>query len=131
MNTAYFLNLVAQKVFIGTGNLPGAYYLALSKNASGQTVSEPSASYGYARQPLTLSMLSGADGVATNQSAIDFPEATGGSWETVKSFAIYDSAARGTGNLLMYGSLDPARSVTAGTRLTIKENDLRLSVSNP
>ena len=66
-------------------------------------------------------------GVVTNDAAVDFDESTQ-SWGTVTHFAIFDSEAVGSGNLLMYGPLSTARSVEAATIMTIRKNFLNLSV---
>ena len=132
MNTNYFLNRVADNVFRGdaTPAIPTSYYIGLSTtepDVSGGNVTEPSTGAGYAR--VLLSNLSeAANGLVTNNAAINFNESTN-SWGTVTHFVIFD--AESSGNLLMYGALTQPRTVETATIMTIKENFLKLSVSNP
>lgn len=134
MNTKYFLNLVAGNVFRSkeTPAIPAKYYIGLSKTApdvTGDNVSEPETSAGYARVELT-SLGEPVDGLVTNQQAINFNESTNG-WGTVTHFVVYDSDEVGAGNLLMYGELTTPRTVETATIMTIKEGYLKLSVQNP
>lgn len=134
MNTNYFLNCVAGNVFnsLTSPALPTTYYIGLSSsapNVGGSGVTEPSVDAGYARVRLT-SLSEPADGVVTNEQAINFNESTA-SWGTITHFVIYDSPNAGEGNLLMYGALSTPRSVEISTIMTIKERYLSLSVQNP
>lgn len=134
MNTKYFLNLVAGNVFRSkeTPAIPTKYYLGLSTSApdtNGSNVTEPSSSAGYARVELA-SLGEPADGLVTNQQAINFNESTSG-WGTITHFVVYDAEGVGAGNLLMYGELTTPRTVETATIMTIKENYLKLSVQNP
>ena len=134
MNTTYFLNLVSGNVFGSqkTPAIPTKYYLGLSSaapNLDGSGVVEPEEGTGYARVELT-SLSAPLNGVVTNTAAIDFAESTA-EWGTMTHFVIYDSAAVGEGNLLMYGQLSTPRSVEASTIMTIKEGYLNLSAQNP
>lgn len=132
MNTTYFLNCVAGNVF-GTKvspATPDAYYIGLSStapNMDGENVSEPNALAGYFRVELT-DLSEPANGVITNNSAINFEESTA-SWGTITHFVIFDASTGG--NLLMYGELSTPRSVEPATIMTIKQGFLKLSVQNP
>ncbi len=134
MNTQYFLNLVAGNVF-GTDTspaIPTDYYIGLSTTAptaAGTNVTEPAAAGGYARVRLE-SLSEPANGVVTNEAAISFPESTA-AWGTVTHFVVYDSANRGSGNLLMFGTLTTPRVVEAATFMTIKAGFLNLSILDP
>lgn len=134
MNTTYFLNLTAGNIFGSQTNpaIPSTYYIGLSTTAptlAGGNVTEPSTSYGYSRVALT-SLSEPSDGVVTNESVISWDESTD-SWGTITYFVIYDSADVGSGNLLMYGALETARTVEAETVMTIKSGYLSLTVQNP
>ena len=134
MNTTYFLNQVAGNLFKTktTPAMPSVFYIGLSSTApsiDGTNVDEPSASAGYARVKLT-SLSEPTNGVVTNESAINFNESTS-SWGTITHFVIFDAEDVDTGNLLMYGTLSTPRAVEAATIMTIKENYLKLSVTNP
>ena len=134
MNTAYFLNCVAGNLF-GTKTtpaIPDTYYIGLSTTAptaAGANVTEPDAAAGYARVAL-VSLSEPSAGVVTNSQAITFDESTA-NWGTVTHFVIYDTAERGSGNLLMYGQLSTARVVETATIMTIKAGYLKLSVQDP
>lgn len=134
MNTNYFLNCVAGNVFQTKTSpaIPTAYYIGLSTTApavDGTGVNEPSIDAGYSRVPLT-SLSEPVDGLITNTLAINFDESTA-SWGTITHFVIYDAAGADSGNLLMFGALSTPRAVEADTIMTIKENYLKLSVTNP
>lgn len=134
MNTNYFLNCVAGNVFQTKTSpaVPSKYYIGLSTTApsvDGTGFNEPSADAGYARVELT-SLSEPTDGLVTNTLAINFDESTA-SWGTITHFVIFDDGAVDSGNLLMYGALSTPRAVEAATIMTIKENYLKLSVTNP
>lgn len=132
MNSTYFLNCVSGNVFNTKADpaLPTTYYLGLSTtapDAEGGNVSEPGSGSGYARVQLTnLSEPTG--GKITNSQSISFNESTS-SWGVVTHYVIYDALTGG--NLLMYGELDPPRTVDPATIMTIKDGYLELSVLNP
>lgn len=133
MNTNYFLSCVAGNIFHTRTSpaVPSSYYIGLSTtapNTDGTGYSEPSSDAGYGRVKLT-SLSEPADGLVTNTAAVSFAESTA-SWGTVTHFVIFDEAAVGSGNLLMYGTLSTPRTVEAETTILIKENYLRLSVTN-
>lgn len=133
MITSYFLNLVAGNVF-QTKKMPAIptkYYIGLSTTApaiGGTGVNEPPTDAGYTRVELA-SLSEPADGVVTNTAAINFNESTA-SWGNITHFVIFDSAAVGSGNLLMYGELSTPRSVEGETIMSIREGYLRLSAQN-
>lgn len=134
MNTTYFLNCIAGNIFRTktTPAIPTQYYIGLSTsapNASGGNVTEPPASAGYARVALT-GMGAPTAGVVTNEQAITFDESTA-SWGQITHFVIYDSGTRGSGNLLMYGTLSTPRTVEPATIMTIRAGYLKLSVQDP
>lgn len=132
MNTTYFLNCAAGNIFKTETSpaLPNEFYLGLSTtapNAGGTGFSEPDASAGYSRVKLD-NLSAPENGVVSNSTDINFPESTA-SWGTVNYFVIFD--AKNSGNLLMYGALNTARSVEPETVMTIKSGYLKLSVQNP
>lgn len=134
MNTNYFLSCVAGNVFQTKKSpaVPSEYYIGLSTtapNIEGSGYNEPSTDAGYKRVKLT-SLSEPTDGLVTNTLAINFDESTA-SWGTVTHFVIFDTGTVDAGNLLMYGALSTPRAVEAATIMTIKENYLKLSVTNP
>ena len=131
MNTTYFKNCVAGNVFQAktTPALPTEYYIGLSSTppaADGTGVTEPSTGAGYARVKLE-SLSEPVDGVTSNTDRISFNESTA-AWSTIPYFVVYDSAAVGEGNLLMFEALDVQRSIEQGTILSFKPGTLVLSV---
>lgn len=91
---------------------------ALPTDAStGATIVEVPNSGSYARvavNPLDANWAAvGVGGVTSNVAAITFATATG-SWGTVNSIAICDSATWGAGNMLLYGALTTPQTVTSG-----------------
>ena len=132
MNTTYFLNCVAGNLFQSKTSpaMPTEYYVGLSSTApaaDGTGVTEPESSLGYSR--VKLSYLSEPNnGVVTNTSALSFEESTG-AWGTMTHYVIYDSKTGG--NLLIYGALDPARTVEASVIMTAKADSIKLTLQNP
>lgn len=131
MNTTYFLNTVAGNLFLSDTStpLPDAYYLGLSTtapSADGTGVTEPSSSAGYRRVEIT-DLSAPVSGVVTSTIDIEFPESLD-DWGTISHYAVFDSETNG--NLLIYGSLQRARSMDEGSILTIRAGDLTFSVFN-
>lgn len=132
MNTTYFLNLVMGNVFKSktSPGIPSNMYLGLSTSAptaAGGNVTEPTSANGYARVQLA-SLSVPTNGVIKNSSAYAFPESTG-SWGTITHYVVFDAAT--SGNLLFYGALSSPRTVEANTNLTVKQNELTITLSNP
>lgn len=130
MNTKHFLNTIAGNVMNTQTSpiLPTKYYLGLSSTApavDGTNVTEP-AGGGYARIQLT-GLSAPTDGVVKNTTSLQFPESTS-TWGTVTHYAIYDAATEG--NLLMFGTLNKARTVDSEVAMIIKPNTLTLSITN-
>lgn len=105
--TNYLYNKTLEYL-IGNRNFTNApvFYVALSFNTSGSTVSEPSGN-GYSRVAVdnnSTNWSTNVDGVVSNISDISFEESTG-AWgaESIKSIAIYDALTNG--NLLYTGPL--------------------------
>lgn len=85
--------------------------------STGATITEVANSNGYARQtvnPLDAnwSAIISNNGTTSNAAAVTFPTATG-SWGTVTSVAICDSATWGAGNMLFYGDLNTSKTITS------------------
>lgn len=129
MNTTYFLNAVANQMFLEP---PSSiqFYLGLSKtepSLDGGGVTEPGANTGYIRTKIEhLSLLN--NGVVTNTSDIMFDESTA-EWGDMKYFVIFD--ALNAGNLLMFGKLSHIRRVEVATQVVVEAGTLNLCVTNP
>lgn len=95
----------------------GVFYISLhtaNPNETGSQTTSEAAYTSYARQSVARST-SGwtiASGVADNDSAITFPQATGGS-ETETHFGV-GSDSSGAGNLFLWGALTSSLAVSSG-----------------
>jgi hypothetical protein len=132
MNTTYFLNLVMGNIFRTQTSpaIPATYYVGLSTTTpviAGTGVTEPLTARAYARQSLASKLTVPAAGVIKNSAQIDFPESTG-DWGTITHYVVYDAATNG--NLLFFGALTQARTIEAQTIISIKANELQLTLSN-
>jgi hypothetical protein len=63
--------------------------------------------------------------VVDNANELTFAEATG-SWGTITHFALYDAAS--AGNLVIYGALTTARSISAATTLRFPATNLTFTL---
>lgn len=95
----------------------GVFYISLhtaNPNETGTQTTSEAAYTSYARQSVARSTSgwSVASGVADNDSAINFPAATGGS-ETETHFGI-GSDVSGAGNLFIWGALTASLAVSSG-----------------
>ena len=117
-----FTNIAAPNVGDASGLQPsataGSFYISLhtgnlADSDSAQTVNE-AAYTSYARKAVarSTSAWTVAAGVVDNDTAITFPQATGGS-ETETYMGI-GSALSGTGVLQMYGALTASLAVSSG-----------------
>lgn len=130
MCTNYFLNLVAGHVFKTKTStaLPTKFYLGLGNadpTVAGTAKSELSGG-GYKRIEIT-GLSEPTNGACKNTKALSFPESTGNQGRATYYY-IFDSLSGG--NLLMYGPLTDARTIEGKTVVTIKEQELVLSVVN-
>lgn len=95
----------------------GVFYISLhiaNPNETGTQTTSEAAYTSYARQSVARSTAGWtvAAGVADNDSAINFPAATGGS-ETETHFGI-GSDVSGAGNLFLWGALTAGLAVSSG-----------------
>lgn len=107
---------------------PAHLYLALCKAdpgeaATGSSITEPSGG-GYARQ-IADSWEAAAARAASNSTAIAFPAVTG-TWGTISHFALCDGLT--TGNVWIYGAVNPARIFFNGDNARVAKDDLDVSV---
>lgn len=132
MNTIYFLNQIMGNVFKTKTSpaLPSGFYLGLSTTAptpEGACTEPEAAGTGYSRVNITSLLDVPADGVVKNKSLISFPESTA-DWGTATHYVVYDASVGG--NLLFYGELGNSRAIEANTIVTIKPNELTITLSN-
>lgn len=123
----YFLNLIMGNVFGSktTPEIPSAYYVGLSSTNPQISVTEPVGN-GYTRVACS-DFTEPVDGVIKNSNTIFFPESTG-SWGTLSYYAVFSSAS--SSDVLFSGSLSPTRTIESGTSLAIKQNELKITLSN-
>lgn len=88
-----------------SGTWLALYTTAPTDSTAGTEVTNANA---YARQSVTFS--AAASGSASNSATVTWPAATG-SWGTVTSVAVVDSATYGAGNVIAYGNLSASQAV--------------------
>ena len=102
-------------------------YLGVSTSDPTETgggLSEPVGS-GYARIATDPADWERFMNVVDNANELTFAEATG-SWGTITHFALYDAAS--AGNLVIYGALTTARSISAATTLRFPATNLTFTL---
>lgn len=101
---------------------------------TGSTITEVANSNNYSRQTLNpadanwTDPSAGTQGETDNASAITFGPASG-SWGTITSFAICDSATYGAGNMLIYGDLDASKAIGNGDSFSFSTGNLNITLS--
>ena len=90
----------------------------------GNTGEELPFSNAYARQ--VVSFVAPVDGVSSNISAIEFPQATG-NWGTVGWVGILDASTGG--NLIAHSPLDVSKTIDTGDIFKIATGNLTITVS--
>jgi hypothetical protein len=100
--------------------------------STGATIVEVPNAFGYARKTFNPSTFNWGEPIADNgstrnNSVIAFPVASG-SWGTVTSVAICDSATWGEGNVLFYTDLTTPRVVTSGTYVSFGVSQLTIQI---
>jgi len=70
---------------------------------------------------------SGTTGTTSNNVAITFPTPTA-SWGTVTHFGVWDAST--SGNLLVYGSLNIAKTINQGDTVTFPISSLSFQIDN-
>lgn len=141
--TDYLENKLIDQLFRGqaytfpTGLHVGLLTAAPSDSTGGTEVSGNA----YARQNLAPSLTnwagtqgatttvasSGTSGTTSNNVAITFPTPTA-SWGTVTHFGVWDAAS--SGNLLVYGSLNIAKTINQGDTVTFPISSLSFQIDN-
>jgi len=132
LNTTYFQNVVMGNLFKTKTSpaLPTAYYIGLSSTTptvAGACTEPSTIGTGYARVQLS-NLSEPTNGVITNSAAVSFPESKT-DWGTMTHYAVFDAATGG--NLLFYNNLSISRKVEPNTVITIKANQLKVSLEPP
>ena len=103
-----------------------------SDSSTGATITEVANSNNYSRVTVNPSNSNwsaiGVGGTTDNVAEIAFGQASG-SWGTVTSIAIVDSATWGAGNMLFYGDLAVAKAITSGDTFKIAIGDLDVTLA--
>lgn len=110
-----------------TYTAPSTVYLALFTNSSSLidleagTITNEVSGGSYAREVVTFDAPS--NGATSNSGSISFENMPAG---TVSFVAVMDAAT--AGNVLYYGALDTARTLSAGDTFTISAGDLDIAL---
>ena len=109
---------------------PTALFLAAcdadpGETATGGSISEPSGG-NYARRP-NDDWGAAASRAAANDAAVTFATATA-LWGAMGYFAILDTLTLATGNVIAYGAISPARTISTGDQMIIAIGDEDVSV---
>ena len=115
---------------------PGAQYVSLHTGAPGEAndgANEVSTSpdYAYARVQInngsgTNKWAAAAAGAISTDTDVQFVPASGGNWGTVTYIGIYDAAT--AGNLIAWGQLGTAKTITDGDTFVISAGNLTVTL---
>lgn len=96
----------------GSATRPTAWYVGLFTVAPGEAGGGTEVSgNAYAREAATFTVSGTAPTTASNDAAIEFPEATG-SWGTIVAAGIFDAAT--SGNLIAFADLSTSKAIDTG-----------------
>lgn len=110
---------------VGAYTMPSAVYVGLSTGSFGDDNSGTELSgNNYSRVAATFS--AAASGTTSNSAAIEFAAATG-SWGSISHFGIFDASS--SGNLLIHGAFDSAKTIDTGDVLKISTGDLDITAA--
>lgn len=107
-------------------------YLALcttvpTAGLTGATIAEVANSNNYSRKAIAFG--AAASRRVTQSGAVAY-DAASGSWGTIQGWAIVDSATHGAGNMLAFGTISNAPTVTTGNTPTINSADIFVEISS-
>jgi hypothetical protein len=113
-------------VFNGAYTPPATVYLALATAdpgdaATGASMNEVANSGSYARTAITLG--AAASRRVTQSGLVTFPQATG-TWGTVTHWAIVDTNAYGSGNVLAHGAFGTSKNIVSGNTPSISDSEV-------
>lgn len=111
--TNYAEDLVLDWLFTNaSATRPTSWYVGLFTSAPGEGGGGTEVSGGsYARTAATFTVSGTAPTTASNDAAVEFPEASA-SWGTVVSAGIFDAAT--SGNLIAFANLTNSKSIDTG-----------------
>lgn len=122
-----YLELKFLDHFTGTASTsaPSAVYLGLSTASLNDDNSGTELSgSGYTRKAITFA--SASSGSIANNSAVEFPTATG-SWGDISHFGIFDASS--SGNLLFHGAFSASKAIASGDILKVASGSLTISAT--
>ena len=122
--TDYLENKLVAHTFSATAyTSPSTVYVALYTVApTDSTTGTEVSGGGYARQSASFTTTGNA---ATNDSAIEYPTATG-NYGTVVAVAILDASS--SGNMLAYATLSASKTISTGDVFRIPAGDLDITL---
>lgn len=122
---------------VASYSAPGTLYVALftgtaatvKSNLEAGTISdEVGNANAYSRTAVTFNAATSGAGSTTNSADVTFTAATG-SWGTVTCVAIMDSGTHGAGNVLIYGELTTAKTITTGDVFKIPSGEITITLA--
>jgi hypothetical protein len=113
----YLEDEILDHIFGKGAYTPPTIYVALSTadpTDDGTGMAEPSGN-GYLRvQTAAADWDPASGGALDNANAIEFPQASGGSWGTITHFALFDATKAVGGNMLAHGALSASKTIADG-----------------
>jgi hypothetical protein len=84
----------------------------------------------YARQVITFNAATGTNPTyCANTSTITFPTCTTTAWGTITTVAITNSATRGAGDVLFYGTVTTSKTIDVGDTFQISATNLTIALA--
>lgn len=119
-------------VFNAAYTPPAAIYLALATAdptdaATGASMNEVPNLYSYARTAITFAAAS-ARSVSQN-AAVNYPQASGGSWGTVTHWAIVSTNTYGSGDVLASGAFAASKTINDGDTPSVASGEIIITVN--
>ena len=113
----------------------GTYFGLATDEPRAGAFNEPMASYGYARKSISdaggMSITTDtSSATATNSKKFYFNEAEGGDWGLITHLFIADSGTRGSGNLLYYGELTQATTISENCMPKFAEKAISITLTS-
>ena len=108
--------------------------LSTAQPAAG-AYNEPLAAYGYARKSITDAggvtiTTAASSATVVNKEKFYFNEAEGGDWGVITHLFIADSGTRGAGNLLYYGQLSSATTISENCMPKFAKNAISITLTS-
>ena len=111
---------------------PGTCYLCLctadpTDAATGASMNEVPNLYAYQRTAITFGIA--ASRVVDQSGAVDFPQASGGSWGTVTHWAIASIQTYGSGDVLAHGAFAAGKTINDGNTPSVATSEIDVTFS--